>query len=313
MNVLPVEMHSVICEFACTDDGRTGRSLGLVSKYYREVVHPFRYQSIAVVGQSQVAELSYRLQKTPPTQRVRNIFISDAAPDNESGIPPQHGASQITRLLGLVSSAVETLTLHCDNPRTSTSLLAFLFGLHYPYLRELTVVGYYPFPHVPNAMPRLKFLHLNGNRNPHGLLQMGGLDVVCPELTHLRISGLSRATAFAAELVEAMTGDDDASQALFNAMLPPNVRHIVIQPDFPVHTSAKFAAARLSDDSMMEQFGGIVGNAAITRDMQFTLLKRSGDTTSTSKRQWLERLNGGLGCWDMQIRACCVEPQRWGP
>jgi len=154
MNAFPVEIHSYICEFACTDDGLTARSLGLVSKYYREVVHPFRYQSIAVSGQLQISELERRLERTlPHLRRVRNIFISDGIKDNELVGPLQRSAPHITRLLGLVSSSVETLTLHCDHPKTSTSLLAFLFGLYYPHLRELTVVGYYPFPHVPNAMP----------------------------------------------------------------------------------------------------------------------------------------------------------------
>lgn len=232
-------------------------------------------------------------------RRVRNIFISDGANDNEPEGTFLRSARHITRLLGLVSASVETLALHCDNPRTSTSLLAFLFGLHYPRLRELTVVGYYPFPHVPNAMPRLNYLHLNGNRNPHGLLQMGSLDAVCPELTHLRISGLSRATAFAAELVDAVTADD-ASQALFNATLPSKVRRVVVQPGPVVHTP-KLVSARLSDDCMMDKLESLDGGGATKRGLQYSLLKRSvsGDIAVTSKRHWLDRLDGGDGCWEV--------------
>lgn len=293
MDTLPVEIHSYICGFACTDDGKTARSLGLTSKYYRVVTLPLQFQSIAVSGRFQICELERRLQKIRPhLRRVRNLFIADGVEDNN---PAERSAPYITRLLGLVSLSVESLTLHCDNPRTSTSLLAFLFGLHYPNLRELTVVGYYPFPHVPNAMPRLKYLHLNGNRNPHGLLQMGGLDAVCPELTHLRISGLSRATAFAAELVEALTSDG-ASDALFSAKLPQNVRHVVVQPGSPVPASGKFMSARLSDDCMMDQLESLVGDEEVKRGVKYTLLKRSecGDVAVTSKRRWME--NSGK-CW----------------
>jgi len=300
MNAFPVEIDSYICEFACTD-GHTASSLGLVSKYYRDVVHPFQYQSIAVSGQFQISELTGRLERTlPHMRRVRNLFISDGPKDNELGITVQHSVSHTTRLLGLVSSSVETLTLHCHNPRTSTSILAFLFALHYPYLRELTVVGYYPFPYVPNAMPRLQYLHLGGNRNPHGLLQMGSLDVVCPQLTHLRISSLSRATAFAAELAEAMM-EDDTPLALLQATLPPNIRHVIVQPGLPMHGSGKFASARLSDDCMMDQLRSLVGDLELNPGIQFTLLKRSeyGDNPSTSKQHWLERLDGGVGCWEV--------------
>ncbi|KIM83618.1 hypothetical protein PILCRDRAFT_7032 [Piloderma croceum F 1598] len=294
MDVFPVEIHSYICELACTDGGYTARSLGLVSKYFREVVHPYRYQSIAVSGQIQISGLERRLvNPLPHLRRVRNIFISDGGKDDEQGVPIQRSAPHITLLLGLVCSSVEKLTLHCDDPRTSTSLLAFLFGLHYPHLRELTVVGYYPFPHIPNAMPRLRYLHLNGNRNPHGLLQMGSLDVACPELTHLRISGLSRAAAFAAELAEALTRVD-SRQALFNAKLPSNIRHIVVQPGVPTPVSGKFASARLSDDCMMEQLGNLVEDGKNNSGVRFTLLKRRecGDIAATSRRLWMDSLEG---------------------
>lgn len=294
MDAFPVEIHSYIFQFACTDDGRTARSLGLVSKYYREVVHPFQYQSIAVSGQFQVSELECRLERTlPHMRRVRNIFISDSAKDNQFDAALKSSAFLIMRLLDLVSSSIETLALHCDNPRTSTSLLAFLFGLYYPHLCELIVVGYYPFPHIPNAMPRLKYLHLSGNRNPHGLLQMGNLTAACPSLTHLCISGLSRATAFAAELAEAIEGDD-SSQSLFNTTLPPNVRHVVVQPGLPTQMLGKFVSARLSDECMMAHLRSLVGDETTKRKVQFTLLERSkcGETVSTSKRRWMERLDG---------------------
>ncbi|KZT20187.1 hypothetical protein NEOLEDRAFT_1076085, partial [Neolentinus lepideus HHB14362 ss-1] len=50
MDRLPVELWTRICGFACTDDGFTGRSLSLVSKYVYEVSDHCRYQSVALAG-----------------------------------------------------------------------------------------------------------------------------------------------------------------------------------------------------------------------------------------------------------------------
>jgi len=295
MNTLPLELHSYICQFACTDDGYTARALGLVSKYFREVVDPFQYNSIAISGQRQIFELGCRLQRAHLHQRrVRNLFISDRDDLPEHQISLKCDAFHTTRLLGLVSPTVEVMTIHCDNPRISTSLLAFLFGLHYPCLRELTVIGYYPFPHVPNAMPRLNYLHLNGNRNPHGLLQIGCLDIACPELTHICISGLSRATSFVAELAEALTGDEE-SRSSFNANLPANVRHVIVQPGVmvPAPVQRMGTSPHLSDDCMMDELTNLVGNDGIRGDVRFTLLGRSDceNVVGTARQQWLRRLD----------------------
>lgn len=291
MNVFPVELHSYICEFACKDDGRTARSIGLVSKYFREVVHPYTLRSIAVTGFAQIKILEKQLTTLPAhLRRIRDLFISD-----HDGGPESKNA--IIRILGLSSPSLETLSIHTSNPRTSTPILAFLFGLHYPHLCELSVTGYYPFPSLPGGMPRLTHLHLNGNRSPHGLLQMGVLESVCPELTHLRISGLSRATAFASELTEALAEPSSPSQTLFNARLPPNVRSIVIQPAASMPGFGKGPAQRLTDDLMIATIEGLVRREG---DLWVTVLKRSdgdGDMKKEAKREWMDRLSGNEGCW----------------
>lgn len=300
MNILPFEIQSYICEFACVDDGRTARSLDLVSRRFRDVVIPFRFQSIAVAGHQQISELGTRLASAAPhLRRVRNVFISESARNDEAGenqVQTKHGIAQITQLIGLVSSTVETMTVHYDNPRFSTSLIAFLFGLHYPNLRELTVIGYYPFLYTPNSMPQLTHLHLNGNRNPHGLLQMGGLDAACPELKHLRISGVSRAVSFVRELSEALRTDDDS---LFPAKLPTNVCNVYVQPSPATHPpSPKISNIRLVNDTMQGQLERLTRDENLKNDLQFHLLKAcDSDIRSTSRLEWLNRLEGGDGCW----------------
>ncbi|KAI0668203.1 hypothetical protein C8Q78DRAFT_1071507 [Trametes maxima] len=220
MDSLPLELHAHILEFACTDDGTTARSLALVSRYVREVSAPYIYQSIAISGMEQMSELVGRLDVIPPhLRRIRHLFLSDwtrsqakervvrASEDAQDGYEAEKTLA--LRILALAAPMLETLAVVVSCPYTGPSILGSLFTLPLPRLVHLSVHGFYPFPNVPRSMPRLERLHLSGNRNPHGLLQLGSLDTACPALTHLHISGLVAAVSFAEEMRAAFEGQDD--------------------------------------------------------------------------------------------------------
>ncbi|KAI0354467.1 hypothetical protein OH77DRAFT_1496737 [Trametes cingulata] len=215
MDSLPLELHAQIFEFACTDDGSTARSLALVSKYVREVAAPYLYQSLAISGVEQTSELVTRLDATPPhLRRIRHLFLSDwthsktlqRAVHVPEDAQDQYIAQKalLLRILTLAAPTLETLAIMASCPYTGSSLLGALYSTPMPRLTELSIHGFYPFPHVPGCMPRLERLHLSGNRNPHGLLHLGALDAAYPSLTELRISGLMAAVSFAEELQSAL-------------------------------------------------------------------------------------------------------------
>ena len=294
MDVIPAELHSYICEFACTDDGRTARSLSLVSKYFFQVTHPFLYQSIAVTGYHQIGSLESRLQNTRLHLRhVRNLYIdvinTDPLVDKSTAI--QHGSSHVKGLLAIISNTIQTLTFSCGDPQSSTSLIGVLFSLNYPHLRELSVVGYYPFPHLSNCMPRVTHLYLDGNRNPHGLLQLGTLEDACPQLTHLRVSGLSGAGSFAGEVADALRADE---RCLFKSRFPPQLKCLVLQPGPQVQHATKMG---LRDKNMMENLEKLESFARHNSGIRLMVLKSEGNVSRISRQHWLERLNGHEGCW----------------
>ncbi|KAH9895689.1 hypothetical protein C8Q73DRAFT_744954 [Cubamyces lactineus] len=215
MDALPLELHAQIFEFACTDDGSTARSLSLVSRYVRHIAAPYLYQSLSIAGLEQMHELVARLDVTPPhLRRIRHLFLSDwthsQTKDRVVGTSDEaqdrYEAERIfaLRILAFAASTVETLAVTVSCPFTGPPILGTLFSMSMPRLTELSVHGFYPFPHAPRSMPRLERLHLSGNRNPHGLLQLGALDVACPSLIHLRVSGLVAAASFAEELRSAI-------------------------------------------------------------------------------------------------------------
>ena len=289
-----MELHSYICEFACTDDGRTARSLSLVSKSFLKVIQPFLYQSIAVTGFHQIRSLELRLQNIRPhLRRVRNLYIdvinTDQLVHKHTAI--RHGSPHVKGLLAMISGTIQTLMLSCRDPQSSTSLIAVLFSLNYPHLRELSVVGYYPFPYLSNSMPRLTHLHLDGNRNPHGLVQLGALEGVCPQLTHLRVSGLSGAGSFAGEVADALCADERCSS---KTKLPPQLKCLALQPGPQVQQATKMG---LRDKHMVETLEKLEKFPRRNSSIRLMVLKPEGDGSLISRQRWLERLNGHEGGW----------------
>ncbi|KIM74392.1 hypothetical protein PILCRDRAFT_80097, partial [Piloderma croceum F 1598] len=73
---LPPELCEHIFSFACLDDGYTGRSLSLVSRYISEASKPVRFQSLVVRNLPQAQALASILEKESPLhRRVRHLFV----------------------------------------------------------------------------------------------------------------------------------------------------------------------------------------------------------------------------------------------
>jgi hypothetical protein len=73
---LPTELWEKIFSFACLDDGSTGRSLSLVSRYVCQTSRPFKYQSLAIRSLLQAESLPRVLtQYSPNRQSVLNLFF----------------------------------------------------------------------------------------------------------------------------------------------------------------------------------------------------------------------------------------------
>ncbi|KAF7290882.1 hypothetical protein HMN09_01266600 [Mycena chlorophos] len=73
---LPPELLDFIFSSACTDGGRTGRSLSLVSRYVRDISAPFKLQSIALLGTMQLLNFSAFLSRHPSVEaRTKFLYI----------------------------------------------------------------------------------------------------------------------------------------------------------------------------------------------------------------------------------------------
>lgn len=235
MNDWPVELISYVFQLACTDAGHTVRSLSLTSKKFREIARPFLYHSLVISSLGQFVTLVEKLKATPLHLRhIRHLFLA-LNHDPHSQDTCTADASLIIGALQNVADDLQTLTLVAPCPFAGTLILSYLFRLPFPRLEELTIAGLYAFSFQAGNFPRLQRLHFAaGNRNPHGLFQFGAFDKAFPELTCLRVSGLSRALSFVDELERALeNGYHDVSlekQTTNTGFpLPPRLEKLYVQ------------------------------------------------------------------------------------
>ncbi|KAF9527659.1 hypothetical protein CPB83DRAFT_749517, partial [Crepidotus variabilis] len=205
---LPIELTAYICEFVSEqDDGLSIRCLSLVSTHLYDISEPYLFRRVTVTGAAQISAFAERLKLIQPGRRkIRDLFLADSplitkalepicAPDNAQL------SRNISQILTYASPHITSLAAHLHSQR-GPSLIARILRTSMPYLQSLTVSGLYPFPSSSSYFPRLKSLHLDGNRNPFGLLTMAGLEEAFPCLTSLSVTGIeSIAFAFEVEAV----------------------------------------------------------------------------------------------------------------
>ncbi|KAK0234321.1 hypothetical protein IW262DRAFT_145693 [Armillaria fumosa] len=271
----PNELVFLICQLACSDGGQTFSVLRQVSKFFHNITLPLRFTSISLSSATQFTRLNRELPLLPPTHGVRHLFISQT-PEN---------LSDYVSLLQITSCTLETLSLYMTSGPVSTAFVASVYRVSFPNLRDLTISGFYSYP-LAAKMPQLRRVHFVGNRNPLGLLDIG-FDVFFPSLTHLRISGVSSAPAFAEELQMVLESDP--------AVLPRTLRHIIVQlgPVVP--------RAEVADNKMAKVFRELVTSCDDNMCTKFILREDRMEERAFSKEKtremWMESIMGREGWW----------------
>ncbi|KAJ3724186.1 hypothetical protein DFJ43DRAFT_1090631 [Lentinula guzmanii] len=331
---LPTEVLTQIFTLTTTlDSGASLRSLLRVSQHFHDICLPLRFHCVSLTTGSSIKRLDQelkRLEGSPPhLQRILYLYISptqsDVHPDSEC-----ETISQIFCILQNAAETLQTLTFIYHNTLLSTSVLGRLFRNSFPVLTELTIHGFYPFPSpmpsnespasIPiiemneSFMPMLQRLHLSGNRNPYGLLQLSSFDKCFPSLSHLRISGLLMAGSFVEEMKDALekhTAYDDLKSKsscgtllYWPARLPNKLQSVVLQPGFmPPHNRVGVVGSAVKKDTwMMIQLKDIEEAAKRRRSVRVMLKDRMQDPDRVSVNSvlycdWLGRMNGDEGCW----------------
>ncbi|KAI0682604.1 hypothetical protein C8Q76DRAFT_321669 [Earliella scabrosa] len=169
METLPFELLEQIAAFACTDGGRTGCSLSLVSKRFREVARGTRFASVALTSghPSQLAQFlaAYTTARDARPEhgampRIRHLCVCSDASRRHSNMRSGHGrpttpplgestrrfefTAVLEQLLRTVAPELESLALVSTRlayPGFLPVPASLLEKNVWPELRELTIVG----------------------------------------------------------------------------------------------------------------------------------------------------------------------------
>ena len=228
MDKLAVELLTLISFFACTDGGRTGAALSLVSKRIHYASRPARFYSVSLIDSATQIELFLKCyqaectRSSDTTLRIRHLCLSffgkginisptplPAQPaSREEFLASQQRRAQFWRsaqdrldeqynravpeLIRAIAADIETLSLIQTQWRCSTTI-----DCCFPRLEELTLVGgdptFLPFTAVSSdrpIYPALKRLH-HVPSIANRQVDFFQWATHAPNLTHLRVSRMS--------------------------------------------------------------------------------------------------------------------------
>ena len=146
----PPEICHRIYQFACTDDGTTGRTLSLVSKYIHDSSKPYKLQSISIYGPDKTRRFLLALQRTPEQyRRVSYLSIVNYLIDTVELFSSLSLATSPSAI-ALFKQGVDP-NMQTDPPRDEALFIVLLQILHMTSATLQTL--YLKFPSVRNAFP----------------------------------------------------------------------------------------------------------------------------------------------------------------
>ena len=280
------------------DGGLTGASLSRVSKSIRYLSSAARFHSVALcsgtAAQIKAFMASFATQRRLPVHRrivLVNLYISSPFSKNLPGGPgtlekeEERFMRYISSLLRLVAPELETLCfVQCvDTPNAMDFIRPpSLLPINdrkptFPNLRELMFVGsgivHRGVPDsdaliwdTPEVFPRLTHLQLVAT-----VMELASWPVLAPNLTHMRITDHDRYGA----------------RQVIRSTLMDATRRVLGSPlDLP-RAYVPETIYMLMDESPRR----------VLRCYEPRVVQAESDWEEVMKREWLERIGGGLGCW----------------
>lgn len=217
MERCPVELLAKICRNACTDGGRTGCSLSLVSHYVHNVVQPFRYHSIFLTSSTSALTFARHLQGLHNAPAIRYLFISvfmnskqwgdDWASEDELSALD----TAVATVIRITAPQLRVLILHQTRRIFYIDPCPQLEYLSVPYLPAsrpdhksesprwnssiptIAPVKRSSEPTLPPPFPSLRYLHLSECSRIQDTV-WDDLSSFSPAVTHLRLTDIEAAS-----------------------------------------------------------------------------------------------------------------------
>ncbi|KAF7357926.1 hypothetical protein MVEN_00839000 [Mycena venus] len=307
MTKFPDEVLFRIFESACAKQRNSAQALNTVSKRFHEISTTLLYHTIDNAGYQHIRQLVLNLVRIPFHRRcIRNLCISDSrdlGPPNYAPPTPTPTAElkDIIQLVVWAAPTVETLAVCMFRTISNSRVTDMLFLQLFPCLVELSILAPYSCPPYAGNFPHLQYLHLSRNIWKYGyhmatdVVSSGSLAKCFPSLTHLYMSGLSgldSPLSFVTELFPG-TDDDGHNHAKASPELPGNMQVFAMRPIL-----SEFSSREVHTSGLRSKVDGLAAQDRL-RTIELYLLPNNDVFAEDIWRDWRDRLQGGIGCWEL--------------
>lgn len=269
-----------------------GCALSETCRYFRDAVLPVQTYSVALLGRTKTVAFHGLLKARPPEScRVQHLFLSQGAEKEKVSQDVLEG------VLRYVGPTLRTLTtLLPQDFLTRASILCNPL----PRLEELTLHG--SFLDLPVAkdgatmqesFPSLKYLHFLSACNTVLLFIPRA-----PRLSHLRLSGIHGiSSALSSCLMHAL--DDSVPLPAEGIPEFSSLERIIIVPDVRVIRIAQSQHQVRQDEMRQLKTRDKLNKLTLVESSHHEQLDwpPSHDSKQAERRHWVERMQGGAGCW----------------
>ncbi|KAF7363635.1 hypothetical protein MSAN_01020700 [Mycena sanguinolenta] len=332
----PPEICAHIFEFACTDSGRTGRSLGRVSRYIRQTSEFARYTNIALVGRAQILRFAQFLAEHAHIRvKTRRLFINGQDSKKRmvyAACAGEKEAAQLeyTKMTRLSPPQRESVYAHLLRRKEVANAVESILRTLGPSLEDLDIslneyvkkflVNPISLPHSVSLTTRcdfpvrpedaplleptqsLRYLHIVDSTRHwvcmENFITSGatGISHFAPLLTHLRLSQLQQEAMFMGQLEYALDPSRDPHYPLL-WILPPTIEHLLLKPG--VERNYQCACGGCDHCGEMEEYDVLVDYARELRDTDRRVVLLKADSTRPAEGSDLQEwLDGGAFDWD---------------
>jgi hypothetical protein len=310
INDIPPEIWDPIVQLACTDGGKTGRSLSLVSRRIRALSHLSRLYSILLLKASQTENFLDELDSRPSEDhRVR--YLMTLTPGDDILWRDVYVA-----VLGVVAPTL--LALSVAGQRRDIYRIP---SMAFPVLRSLTI-SVDNFLNNKWVFPCLERLHLHLTTQKHDKPLYRIVAERVPYLTHLCLSGMTQEPELAHQW-GAVLGIPYHIQSLIQSearvhMPPPkyidqpirllHLQCLIFRPGGLAPSERRRYVVPASHSQMAEGLTQLVEQSRIEWPEQSEVIpakvvvlpsRRGGMNLGEMRHEWEEVVCGRLGAWDV--------------
>jgi hypothetical protein len=299
--LFPSEIWLKIFNVACTDGGSIGCSLTEVSRYFRDLVNPLRFDSVLIDGLRRLDCFIHQLQKgLPPNACIRRLLLIDSARDDtcsraDYALRRREWGIGYQNLIELVSPTIEVLTILVTFPLLESNPQ----GTELPALKDLTLCGEHASDLLglpSTTMPSLRRVHIFHPQPGHGRHLITQLKHSAPSLTQLRLSNLFHDLDLPLALGGLLSRPGYlvpwGQGSTRSSNLSDTLQSISVQV---VQTKGDDARQRAMIRGLFEL---VSSNDIVGAQVNFMPCVESDGTNL--KDEWLDLVNGGHGGWPNQ-------------